>query len=46
LRDQLSNGYNGFISIEPHMEAIAHERKGISDEEAAYRIYVEYGQRL
>jgi sugar phosphate isomerase/epimerase len=46
LRDALSNGYDGFISIEPHMEAIAHEGKQISDEEAAFDTYVEYGQRL
>lgn len=46
LRDQLDNGYNGFISIEPHLQSIAHEGKSISDEEAAYQSYVEYGQRL
>lgn len=46
LRDAFSNGYDGFISIEPHMEAIAHEGKQISNEEAAFNTYVEYGQRL
>ena len=46
LRDQLQNGYNGFISIEPHLESVIHERKDISDEDVAYQTYVEYGQRL
>ena len=46
LRDQLQNGYNGFISIEPHLTSIIHESKAISDEDAAYQTYVEYGQRL
>jgi len=46
LRDAFAGGYDGFISIEPHMQAIAHEGKEISNEEAAFNTYVEYGQRL
>ncbi len=46
LRDQLQSGYNGFISIEPHLKAVAHQGKVISDENAAFQTYVEYGQRL
>ncbi|HVF84953.1 MAG TPA: sugar phosphate isomerase/epimerase family protein [Abditibacteriaceae bacterium] len=46
LRDLSSAGYGGFISIEPHLKAVVHEGKTISDEDAAYQTYVEYGQRL
>lgn len=46
LRDLSSAGYDGFISIEPHLKAVVHEGKTISDEDAAYQTYVEYGQRL
>ena len=46
LRDQLQSGYNGFVSIEPHLQSVAHQGKVISDENAAFQTYVEYGQRL
>ena len=46
LRDLAGSGYNDFVSIEPHLKSIAHEGKTISDEDAAYQSYVEYGQRL
>lgn len=46
LRDLFSTGYNGFVSVEPHLKAVVHEGKTISDEDAAYQTYVEYGQRL
>jgi sugar phosphate isomerase/epimerase len=46
LRDVFTTGYDGFISIEPHMQAVVHEGKEISNEEAAFNTYVEYGQRL
>ena len=46
LVDLLATGYRGFVSIEPHVQSVIHEAKGISNEDAAYRSYVEYGQRL
>ena len=46
LSDLQTNGYRGFISIEPHIQSVIHEAKGASNEEAAYRCYVEYGRRL
>lgn len=50
LRDQLAEifrtGYDGVISIEPHVAAIIHEHKEAGDPEAAYHTYVEYGRRL
>jgi sugar phosphate isomerase/epimerase len=45
LQDAFANGYDGFISIEPHMESIIHEGKQMTSEEAAYATYVEYGRR-
>lgn len=46
LKDIHANGYSGFVSIEPHLKAIAHEGKQITEAEAAYSTYVEYGKRL
>ncbi len=46
LRDLFAAGYDGFVSIEPHLKAVVHEGKTISDAEAAFQTYVEYGQRL
>ncbi len=45
LKDLLKNGYDGGISIEPHMVAVFHE-KGPSKEEVMYSNYVEYGKRI
>ncbi len=46
LRDLLSRGYEGAVSIEPHMAAVIHEGKAASAAESAYDRYVEYGRRL
>ena len=46
LADLLATGYRGFVSIEPHIQSVIHEAKGFSNEEAAYRCYIEYGRRL
>jgi len=51
LSDLSSNGYEGYISIEPHIEAVFHEEadKEIDIEEKATRqfeSYVEYGKKL
>jgi len=50
VREQLAAifaaGYDGFVSIEPHIAAIIHEGKEAGDPEAAYNGYVEYGRRM
>ncbi len=46
LTDLIADGYDGFVSIEPHLKAIIHEGQQITNEEAALRTYVEYGRRL
>jgi len=46
LTDLLADGYEGFVAIEPHLKAIIHEGQQITDEEAAFRTYVQYGRRL
>ncbi|MFH2131777.1 MAG: sugar phosphate isomerase/epimerase [bacterium] len=46
LTDLLKGGYDGGISIEPHMVVVFHEDAGESPAEDMYRSYVEYGKRL
>lgn len=47
LKQLLDEGYDGWYSIEPHMVAVIHLGKSADeDPETAYRLYVEYGQRL
>ena len=46
IADLLGRGYDGGLSIEPHMEVVVHEGKDASKADAAYRVYVEYGRRL
>ena len=47
LQQLLHEGYDGWYSIEPHMIAVIHLGKSADeDPETAYRLYVEYGQRL
>lgn len=46
LKDLFARGYDGGVSIEPHLEAIVHEGKEATREDAAYNSYVEYGRRL
>lgn len=46
LNDLFIGGYDGGISIEPHLKSVFHEGKAISDEEAAYQSYLEYGRRV
>ena len=45
LEDLLRGGYDGGISIEPHLDSVIHLGKEISDGDAAYQSYVEYGRR-
>ncbi|MFW5980564.1 MAG: sugar phosphate isomerase/epimerase family protein [Halanaerobiaceae bacterium] len=48
LKDLLAGGYDGGISIEPHMGHVYHDDndKNQSQEEYKYNVYVEYGQRI
>jgi len=45
LSDLLARGYEGGLSIEPHLAAIIHEGTESSPEEM-YRSYIQYGRRL
>ena len=44
IEDLLKNGYDGGLSIEPHMAAVIHLDKE-SDPEHMFKTYVEYGRR-
>jgi sugar phosphate isomerase/epimerase len=46
LKDLVDSDYDGFLSIEPHMETVFHEGDGTSLEEARMRSYVGYGEQL
>ncbi|MBM4164138.1 MAG: sugar phosphate isomerase/epimerase [Lentisphaerae bacterium] len=46
LTDLLQNGYDGGISIEPHLSAVFHEERGETQASVMHRTYVEYGRRL
>ena len=46
IADLKSSGYEGVLSIEPHLSAIIHEGKGVDDSSNASRVYVEYGKKL
>lgn len=46
LTDLFCNGFDGGISIEPHMCAVVHLDKGIDNSEEAYNTYLEYGKRV
>ena len=45
MTDLIKSGYDGGISIEPHMVCVAHEPSE-ADREAMFTNYVEYGQRI
>ena len=45
LVDLFTDGYDGGISIEPHLKTVIDKGTRISDAEAAYQAYVEYGRR-
>jgi sugar phosphate isomerase/epimerase len=45
LTDLFASGYDGGISIEPHLDSVIHLGKEIDDSDSAYRSYIEYGQR-
>lgn len=46
LTDLFSRGYDGGISIEPHMAVVYHDPNIKSEAEARYRNYIEYGRRM
>jgi sugar phosphate isomerase/epimerase len=46
MRDVTENGYQGFVSIEPHIGKVFHEKDSANDAEALYKSYVEYGRRF
>jgi sugar phosphate isomerase/epimerase len=46
VKDLITGGYDGGISIEPHLGAVFHDPSVTSDEESRYATYVEYGRRM
>ncbi|MDB6017288.1 MAG: Xylose isomerase [Pedosphaera sp.] len=46
LKDLFMNGYDGGISIEPHMAVVFHDKSVTASPEAQYDNYVEYGRRM
>jgi sugar phosphate isomerase/epimerase len=46
VKDLLDGGYDGGISMEPHLAVVYHDDSVTSDEEIKYRNYVEYGRRF
>lgn len=46
LQDLILRGYDGGISIEPHLAAVIHTGESTDDESVLYNSYVEYGRRL
>ena len=46
VTDLLKNGYDGGISIEPHMAVVFHDDSVKSEDDVRYDNYVEYGRRF
>jgi sugar phosphate isomerase/epimerase len=46
VRDLLARGYDGGISMEPHLSVVFHEAGGQTEADARMRTYVEYGRRF
>jgi sugar phosphate isomerase/epimerase len=46
LQDAFARGYNGGISIEPHMIVVFHDAASKADDDTMYKNFVEYGRRL
>lgn len=44
--DLVKRGYDGGISIEPHMGAVFHDATVTNDDESRFATYVEYGRRM
>ncbi len=45
LKDLKKSGYDGFVSIEPHLASVVHEGK-VGDPEVTYQTYITYGKKL
>jgi len=46
VQDLLARGYDGALSIEPHLAVVYHDDSVTSPEEIRFANYVEYGRRL
>jgi sugar phosphate isomerase/epimerase len=46
LADLIRCGYDGGISIEPHLGAVYHEDSPETEEDRKYSMYIEYGKRV
>ena len=46
IDDLIAGGYDGGISIEPHMAIVFHDKTVTSPEQVKYNTYVEYGKRM
>jgi sugar phosphate isomerase/epimerase len=46
VRDLLKSGYDGGVSIEPHLSVVHHDTSVVSEEEQRFNNYVEYGRRV
>jgi sugar phosphate isomerase/epimerase len=46
VKDLVKRGYDGGLSIEPHMQVVFHDASVTSKEDAMFKTYVEYGRRM
>jgi len=46
LKDLKASGYEGWLSIEPHMAAAIHAGKDVDDPEKASQIYIDYAKKI
>ncbi len=46
IKDALDGGYDGGISMEPHLAVVFHDESVTSDEQVMFANYVEYGRRF
>jgi len=46
IKDALDGGYDGGISMEPHLAVVFHDESVTSDADVMYANYVEYGRRF
>jgi sugar phosphate isomerase/epimerase len=46
VKDLMKNGYDGGISMEPHLAVIFHDDTVVADPDVMYNDYVEYGRRF
>ena len=46
VEEAIKSGYDGGISIEPHLGAVFHDPSVKTDEDRKYAMYIEYGRRM